>query len=57
MVGVSVEWMYRMAMVLVVGLSGYSLYRLSLLTQVGGRLGQTAARIRWVVEKKGVVHG
>ncbi|MFO1431413.1 MAG: O-antigen translocase [Candidatus Competibacteraceae bacterium] len=54
---VSVGWTYSVGAVLVVGLSGYSLYQLSLLTQVGGRLGQIAARVRWVVERKGVVHG
>lgn len=54
---VSVGWTYGIGAVLTVGLSGYSLYQLSLLTQVGGQLGQIAARVRWVVDRKGVVHG
>ena len=56
MAGVSAEWTYSVGAVLVVGWSGYSLYQLSTLTQVGGRLWRIAARVRLMIERTGVVH-
>ncbi len=53
---VSAEWTYGVGTVLAVGLSGYSFYQLSTLTQVGGRLGRIATRVRLMIDRKGVVH-